>query len=118
MLNRDTMLKWSSMFIPLLTSARAFRQAFAPAILFALCAALPIHAQMPQGDLADVILSGQRAYLFYFTHQAGPDNDPTLPHSASRTVIQVTELHWKEGTLTVDRNQPTHIRLDPGESNR
>ncbi|MEO8735435.1 MAG: hypothetical protein ABI380_02740, partial [Edaphobacter sp.] len=52
MLNRDTMLKWSSMFIPLLTSARAFRQAFAPAILFALCAALPIHAQMPQGDLA------------------------------------------------------------------
>ena len=70
------------------------------------------------GHHADVILSGQRGYLFYFTHQSGPDNDTSLPHSSSRTVIQVAEFHWKDGILTVDRNQPTHIRLEPGESNR
>lgn len=70
------------------------------------------------GHHADVILSGQRAYIFYFTHQGGPDNDPSLPHSDSRTVIQVAELHWKDGALTVDRDQPTHIWLEPGEPNR
>lgn len=63
------------------------------------------------GHHCDVIINGDRAFLFYFTHQAGADLDPKLPHSAARTVLQVTELHFTGEALAVDRNAPTHINL-------
>ncbi len=55
------------------------------------------------GHHPEVILSGQRAYLFYFA-QFG-----------RRSSIQVTELKFDEanGTLTCDRNAPTMINLQP-----
>jgi hypothetical protein len=55
------------------------------------------------GHHPEVILSGDRAYLFYFT-QFG-----------RRTSIQVTELHFdaQNNLLTVDRDSPTMINLQP-----
>lgn len=66
-----------------------------------------------QGHHADVIVSGGRAFLFYFVHQKDADLQPNLLNSARRTVLQVTELHLANGQLTCDRNQPTHILLLP-----
>lgn len=55
------------------------------------------------GHHPDVIISGDRAYMFYFT-QFG-----------RRSLIQITELKYDEanGTLTCDRNAPTMINLQP-----
>jgi predicted GH43/DUF377 family glycosyl hydrolase len=64
------------------------------------------------GHHPDVVIANDgRAYLFYFTHLGGPDRDPTLPHSAQRTVMQVTELHEDAGTLSADRDAPTLVYL-------
>ncbi len=65
------------------------------------------------GHHVDVVVHGDRAFLFYFTHQLGDDLDPRLPHSEDRTVLQVTELQYKDGMLTADRDQPTHVSLGP-----
>ncbi|HVU39176.1 MAG TPA: glycosyl hydrolase [Opitutales bacterium] len=55
------------------------------------------------GHHPEVILSGDRAYMFYFT-QFG-----------KRTTIQVTELKYDavNNTLTCDRDAPTLINLQP-----
>jgi hypothetical protein len=66
------------------------------------------------GDHCDVVVSGERAYLFYFTHpgRRGPDarKDTT---EQRRSSIQVTELHLQDGWLTSHRNEPTRIALRP-----
>lgn len=54
-----------------------------------------------KGDHCDVVISGDRAFLFYFT-QFG-----------KRSSIQVVELFEKDGWLTCDRDQPTHVLLQP-----
>ena len=61
-----------------------------------------------------VVVSGYRAYLFYFTHpgRAGtirPEDKDSI--ELRRSSIQVVELMEKDGTLTCDRNAPTHINL-------
>jgi hypothetical protein len=57
-------------------------------------------------------VSGDRAWLFYFTHpgRRGPDAKKDGPEQR-RSVIQVTELKEEGGWLRVDRDVPTHIRL-------
>jgi hypothetical protein len=64
------------------------------------------------GGHADVVVSGDRAWLFYFTHpgRRGPDAKKDGPEQR-RSVIQVTELKEEGGWLRVDRDVPTHIRL-------
>ena len=66
------------------------------------------------GDHCDVVVSGDRAYLFYFTHpgRSGPDAQKD-GYEQRRSSIQVVELHYQDGWLTCDRDQPTHIRLLP-----
>ena len=64
-----------------------------------------------RGGHADVVVSGDRAYLFYFVHQGGPDAAPGDATWQRRTVIQVVELEHRNGRLTCDRNKPTHILL-------
>jgi hypothetical protein len=65
------------------------------------------------GGHADVVVSGGRAYIFYFTHpgrrgaEAKQDGSPQR-----RSVIQVAELLEEGGVLRVERDQPVHIRLD------
>jgi hypothetical protein len=54
-----------------------------------------------KGDHCDVVVSGKRAFLFYFTQMG------------RRSSIQVVELQYKNGWLIADRDQPTHIRLRP-----
>ena len=66
------------------------------------------------GGHPDVVVSGDRAFLFYFTHPgrqgAGAKADQT---EQRRSSIQVVELHEQGGWLTCDRDQPTHMLLQP-----
>ena len=54
-----------------------------------------------KGDHADVVVSGDRAFLFYFTQ------------FNRRSSIQVVEMALKDGVITCDRDSPTHIHLLP-----
>jgi beta-xylosidase len=63
------------------------------------------------GHHCDVVVNGDRAFLFYFTHQEGLDEVATLPHSAQRTVLQVAELGFADGKLTADRDAAAHVAL-------
>lgn len=66
------------------------------------------------GRHADVVVSGDRAFLFYFTHP-GMTNPAakTDGHERTRSLIQVVELQEKGGILSCDREVPTHIQLTP-----
>jgi hypothetical protein len=63
------------------------------------------------GHHCDVVVNGERAFIYYFTHQRDADLDPKLPHSEERSVLQVGELQYKDGQLTVDRDQPVYVDL-------
>ena len=65
-----------------------------------------------KGDHPDVVVSGGRAFLFYFTHpgRRGSDRDKDGIEQR-RSSIQVVELNERDGRLTCDRDAPTHIRL-------
>jgi hypothetical protein len=65
------------------------------------------------GHHVDVVVHGDRAFLYYFTHQEGADEVATLPHSADRTVLQVVEMQFADGKITADRDQPAHVELGP-----
>ena len=66
------------------------------------------------GGHPDVVVSGDRAFLFYFTHPGrrgdGAKGDRT---EQRRSSIQVVELQEADGWLTCDRDQPTRILLRP-----
>ena len=67
-----------------------------------------------QGDHCDVVVSGDRAYLFYFTHPGrSGSNAHKDAYEQRRSSIQVTELHEEDGWLTCNRDEPTHIALLP-----
>jgi hypothetical protein len=63
------------------------------------------------GGHPGVVVSGDRAYVFYHVHPG--HGDPT-PENRRRSSLQVVELQYKDGQLTADRDQPTHIFLLPG----
>ncbi len=67
-----------------------------------------------KGGHPDVVVSGDRAFLFYFTHPgragAGAGRDG---HEQRRSSIQVVELECKDGRISCDRDKPTYIRLLP-----
>ncbi len=67
-----------------------------------------------KGGHPDVVVSGDRAYLFYFVHPgrqgAGAQKDTV---EQRRTSIQVVELEYQDGALTCDRDKPTHMDLKP-----
>jgi len=66
------------------------------------------------GGHADVVVSGERAFLFYFTHpgRQGPRAKED-GYEQRRSSIQVVELEYKDGSITCDRDQPTRVRLRP-----
>lgn len=67
------------------------------------------------GGHPDVLVQGDRAFLFYFTHpgrSAGASSAST-GLDTKRSLIQVVELRYQAGKLTADRDQPTYIKLDP-----
>jgi hypothetical protein len=66
------------------------------------------------GNHCDVVVSGNRAFLFYFTHPGRRGVDAQKDdYERRRSSIQVVELELKDGWLTCDRDQPTHILLLP-----
>lgn len=67
-----------------------------------------------KGGHPDVVVSGGRAFLFYFTHpgRRGPEANKDT-HEQRRSVIQVVELQYEDGQLTCDRDKPTFIDLKP-----
>ncbi len=67
-----------------------------------------------KGGHADVVVSNDRAYLFYFTHpgRRGPDAAKD-GYEQRRSSIQVVELELTDGWLTCERDEPTRIRLTP-----
>jgi hypothetical protein len=71
------------------------------------------------GNHPDVVVDGSgRAWLFYFTQQGGEDAKPGDANWKRRSVLHVTELHEKDGVLTVDRNAPATIHMLPPPKNK
>ncbi|WP_198118265.1 family 43 glycosylhydrolase [Massilia rhizosphaerae] len=66
------------------------------------------------GGHADVVVSGGRAWVFYFVHpgRRGPDAKRDGLEQR-RSLIQVSELIEEGGIVRTDRDAPVHIRLDP-----
>ena len=66
------------------------------------------------GKHPDVIISGGRAYLYYFTHP-GIAKDGADGRDPRRTSLQVAELQYDSPTQTItcDRNRPVVIDLQP-----
>jgi len=68
------------------------------------------------GGHPGVVVSGGRAWCFYFVH---PGRMGTIPegmpegYARRRSVIQVVELKYADGWLTCNRDQPTSIDLQP-----
>jgi Glycosyl hydrolases family 43 len=68
-----------------------------------------------------VVVSGDRAFLFYFTHpgRAGtikPEDKES--NELRRSSIQVVELRYSDGKLSCDRDEPTHVALLAPEGQR
>lgn len=64
------------------------------------------------GQHPDVVINGDRAYLFYFTHPGRtPDNAQKDTTEQRRSSLQVVELKLKDGWLTADRDETTYIKL-------
>jgi hypothetical protein len=66
-----------------------------------------------EGHHGDVVVSGDRAFLFYFVQLKGEDMKPGDPDSAHRSVLQVVELKERNGVLEADRDKPTFVSLGP-----
>ncbi|PJJ59949.1 glycoside hydrolase family protein [Hymenobacter chitinivorans] len=68
------------------------------------------------GGHCDVVVRGDGAYLFYFTHPARRPGTPSAANriATRRSLIQVVELHYADGKLTGNRDEPTYMQLGPG----
>lgn len=67
----------------------------------------------PSGAHGDVVVVGDKAYVFYFTHpgreahfKTKPDPDGQWFYTNHRTAIQVAPLAFANGTLHADRDAP------------
>lgn len=65
------------------------------------------------GGHPDVVVSGDRAFLVYFTHPERRPDGAKDAYSQQRSSLQVAELFLNDGKLTCDRDQPTHVNLLP-----
>lgn len=63
------------------------------------------------GRHGEVVVHGPKAYLFYFTHPAGPKAH-TEP-GKHRSSLQVARLEFRDGTLACDRDKPFPLELVP-----
>jgi lysophospholipase L1-like esterase len=67
-----------------------------------------------KGGHPDVVVSGDRAYVFYFTHPGRRSDIPKDDlYQQRRSSIQVAELEYKDGLLSCERDKPTFIELRP-----
>ena len=73
------------------------------------------------GGHPGVVVSGDRAFCFYFTHpgRAGTIHPQDKGSTdLRRSSIQVVELHEDRGAITCDRDTPTRVGLQPPGSVR
>ncbi|WNH10718.1 family 43 glycosylhydrolase [Thalassobellus suaedae] len=71
---------------------------------------------MVKGGHPDVIVQGDKAYVFYFTHPGRtPKNAGIDSYETRRSTIQVTELEYDNGDIICNRNKPVYINLKPSE---
>jgi len=68
------------------------------------------------GGHAGVVVNGDRAWLYYFTHPGRqgtirPEDKDSL--DLRRSSIQVVELREQDGQLSCNRDEPCHVRLSP-----
>jgi hypothetical protein len=66
-----------------------------------------------KGGHPDVVVSADRAHLFYFTHPGRIGRTSEDSYEQRRSLIQVVELAYDGEGLTCDRDQPTTIALRP-----
>lgn len=66
-----------------------------------------------KGQHADVVVDGERAFIYYFVHQTNEPEAAKDPRWNQRTVIQVAELVYKDGKLSVDRDADLRFALHP-----
>ena len=65
-----------------------------------------------KGGHPDVVVSGERAWLFYFTHPGRRGADEKKDgYEQRRSSIQVVELKYKDGKLSCDRDEVTRVNL-------
>lgn len=67
-----------------------------------------------EGHHGDVVVSDNRAFLFYFVQLKGKDAKPNDPTYGRRSVLQVVELKEHNGMLDADRDLPTVVSLHAG----
>ena len=67
------------------------------------------------GGHPDVVVSGDRAFIYYFTHpgRAAANPAPAQSVEARRSLIHVAELEYKNGMITCDRDKPVYVQLKP-----
>ena len=66
------------------------------------------------GHHADVLVQGERAYIFYFTHPevvGMGSSDMTWTYARRRTSLQAAELELEGGCLVCDRDRPFELEL-------
>lgn len=69
-----------------------------------------------KGGHPDVVVHGERAYVFYFTHPGRiPENDGIDDYNTRRSSIQVAELKLFNGQITTQRDEM--VKLDLRRSN-
>ena len=67
-----------------------------------------------KGGHCDVVVQGDRAFVFYFTHPGRiPANEGKDIYETRRSSIQVAELEYRDGIIYCDRDKPVRIRLRP-----
>jgi hypothetical protein len=59
-----------------------------------------------KGQHPDVVVSGGRAFVYYFVHQSNEPQARADPYYGQRTVVQVAELKEASGVLSVNREAP------------
>lgn len=66
------------------------------------------------GGHCDVVVHGEKAYIFYFTHPGRTKTNRAAPGTVAerRSVIQLAELEYRDGVITCDRDQPVFINLN------
>lgn len=59
-----------------------------------------------KGQHPDVVVSGGRAFLYYFVHQGNEPQAQADPYWWQRTAVQVAELKEEGGVISADREAP------------
>ena len=100
---------WNGLMV--LRSEDALRWSEQPGYILGLPGRAP--TDRAKGQHADVVVDGERAFIYYFVHQENEAEAATDPRWNQRTVIQVAELVYKDGKLNVDRDADLSFRLHP-----